>query len=40
VAAASVPSDEMAKLRREIELLEEENEISKKAAAYFAKQLP
>jgi len=34
------PDDEVAKLRREVERLKEENEILKKAAAYFAKQLP
>ena len=34
------PSDEVAKLRREVERLKEENEILKKAAAYFAKELP
>ena len=34
------PDDEVAKLRREVEQLKEENEILKKAAAYFAKQLP
>jgi transposase len=34
------PDDEVAKLRREVERLKEENEILKKAAAYFAKELP
>jgi transposase len=34
------PRDEVAKLRREVERLKEENEILKKAAAYFAKELP
>jgi len=34
------PDDELAKLRREVERLKEENEILKKGAAYFAKQLP
>ena len=34
------PNDEVAKLRREVERLKEENEILKKAAAYFAKALP
>jgi transposase len=33
-------SDEVVKLRREVERLKEENEILKKAAAYFAKELP
>ena len=33
------PNDEVAKLRREVERLKEENEILKKAAAYFAKSL-
>jgi transposase len=34
------PSDEVTRLRREVERLREENEILKKAAAYFAKELP
>jgi transposase len=34
------PSDEVAKLRREVARLKKENEILKKAAAYFAKELP
>lgn len=34
------PNDEMAKLRRGVQRLKEENEILKKAAAYFAKELP
>jgi transposase len=34
------PDDEVAKLKRELERLKEENEILKKAAAYFAKSLP
>ena len=34
------PDDELAKLRRENERLKEENEILKKAAAYFARELP
>jgi transposase len=34
------PDDEVAKLRRENERLKEENEILKKAAVYFAKELP
>jgi len=34
------PDDEVARLRREVERLKEENEILKKAAAYFAKGLP
>jgi transposase len=34
------PDDEMTKLKRELEQLKEENEILKKAAAYFAKHLP
>ena len=34
------PDDELAKLKREVKRLEEENEILKKAAAYFAKNLP
>jgi transposase len=32
--------DEVTKLRREVERLKEENEILKKAAVYFAKELP
>ena len=32
--------DEVARLRRELAQLKEENEILKKAAAYFAKELP
>lgn len=32
--------DEVNRLRRELERLKEENEILKKAAAYFAKELP
>ena len=34
------PDDEVGRLRREVERLKEENEILKKAAAYFAKGLP
>lgn len=34
------PDDELAKLRRENERLKDENEILKKAAAYFARELP
>lgn len=34
------PDDELAKLKRELERVKEENEILKKAAAYFAKNLP
>ena len=34
------PDDEVGSLRREVERLKEENEILKKAAAYFAKRLP
>ena len=34
------PDDEVAKLRRENDRLKEENEILKKAAAYFARELP
>jgi transposase len=34
------PADEVSRLRREVERLKEENEILKKAAAYFAKELP
>ena len=34
------PDDELAKLRRENARLKEENEILKKAAAYFARELP
>jgi transposase len=33
------PDDELAKLRRENDRLKEENEILKKAAAYFAREL-
>jgi transposase len=34
------PDDEVAKLKRELERVKEENEILKKAAAYFARNLP
>jgi transposase len=34
------PDDEIAKLRRENERLKEDNAILKKAAAYFARELP
>lgn len=34
------PDDEFARLKRECERLKEENEILKKAAAYFARNLP
>lgn len=34
------PDDELAKLKRENDRLKEENEILKKAAAYFARELP
>jgi transposase len=34
------PDDEVGRLRREVARLKEENEILKKAAAYFAKELP
>jgi transposase len=34
------PADEVSRLRREVERLKEENTILKKAAAYFAKELP
>jgi transposase len=34
------PDDELTKLKRELERVKEENEILKKAAAYFAKNLP
>jgi transposase len=34
------PDDEVGRLRREVERLRQENEILKKAAAYFAKELP
>lgn len=34
------PDDELAKLKRAYERLQEENEILKKAAAYFARELP
>ena len=34
------PSDELSVLKREYVRLQEENEILKKAAAYFARQLP
>jgi len=34
------PDDELARLKRECERLKEENEILKKAAAYFARNLP
>jgi transposase len=34
------PDDEVMRLRREVERLKEENEILKKAAVYFAKELP
>lgn len=36
----STSDDEVARLRREILRLQEENEILKKAAAYFARELP
>jgi transposase len=35
-----VGSDELATLKRELARVKEENEILKKAAAYFARQLP
>lgn len=34
------PDDELAKLKRDNERLREENEILKKAAVYFARELP
>lgn len=34
------PDDELTKLKRELDRVKEENEILKKAAAYFAKSLP
>lgn len=34
------PDDELARLKRDYERLKEENEILKKAAVYFARELP